>query len=88
MKQINLRPNIASNDLNTKIRQIRKFLEKQLIVKVTLDFKGRELTNVDKGFEVLQQVSTQVSDLGKVTLNDKVKGAQILMTIQPFKKTA
>ena len=86
LKQIQLRPNIAENDLNVKIKNIRKFLTKEEQVKVLLVFKGREIAHPELGRSVLQKIDLAISDLGRRSVNDKLKGPQIVMTIQPYKK--
>jgi len=64
-KEIRLRPKIEKHDLDFKIRHMRKFLEQGNKVKVTVMFKGRELSHMEFGFEVLDKVKEELDDIAK-----------------------
>ena len=66
LKEIKLRPTTEEHDLNVKIRNIKKFLEKKDRVKVTVFFKGREVVYMDRGVELLKRIANEVSELGTV----------------------
>jgi translation initiation factor IF-3 len=85
LKQIKLRCNIAENDLNTKIRQIQKFVEKQLQVKVIMEYKGREISYPHLGRNVLEKIAASLGKTASCTIQDKLKNHQLIMSIQPKK---
>ncbi len=66
LKEVKLRPNTDEHDFYVKLKQIRKFLEKKDRVKVTIFFKGREVVHIDRGFEMLNRIANEVSDIGHI----------------------
>lgn len=75
VKTVQFRPGIGDNDLETKVRKIKEFLEENHQVRLTMRFKGREITHQDIGLEVLNQVVAAVGEckvIGKPALANKV----------------
>ncbi len=66
LKEIKLRPNTEDHDLGFKIKNLRKFLEKKDRVKVTVFFRGREMSFIHVGVDLLNRVAEGVSDVGTV----------------------
>ncbi len=66
LKEVKLRPNTDEHDLNVKVKNIKKFLEKKDRVKVTIFFKGREIVHFDRGLEMLKRIAAEVAELGQV----------------------
>jgi translation initiation factor IF-3 len=66
LKEIKLRPNTEEHDLGFKIKNLVKFLEKKDRVKVTVFFRGREMTYIHTGVDLLNKVAEAVSDVGSV----------------------
>ncbi len=66
LKEVKLRPNTDEHDLNVKLKNIKKFLEKKDRVKVTVFFKGREVVHFDRGLEMLKRIAAEVAELGQV----------------------
>jgi len=66
VKEVKLRPHTDEHDLNFKIRNIMKFLEKKYRVKVIVFFRGREMAYMDMGHELLKRVAEAVEDKGSV----------------------
>jgi translation initiation factor IF-3 len=64
LKEIKLRPNTEEHDLGFKIKNLRKFLEKKDRVKVTVFFRGREMSFIHVGVDLLNRVAEAVSDIG------------------------
>lgn len=83
VKEIKLRPKTGEHDLNTKTGHIRKFLTKKDKVKVTVMFRGREITLSQKGKELLQEIAQKVEDLGTVEQYPKFEGRTMTMVIAP-----
>lgn len=80
-KEIKLRPNIDEHDYQVKLRAARRFLEDGDKVKVTLRFRGREMAHQNLGMEVLQRMKQDLIDLGKMELEPRLEGRQMMMVI-------
>lgn len=84
VKEIKVRPKTDDHDLNTKIKHIRRFLDEGDKVKVTVRFRGRELTYASQsGFEVLKHVMEAVADVSKIESPAKMEGKTMMMVIAP-----
>ena len=81
IKEVRLSPNIEENDLNTKINQARKFLEKGNRVKVTLRFRGRELAYVNQSKVILDQFAESLTDVSSVDKPAKFEGRAMSLTL-------
>lgn len=79
------RPNIAEHDLSTKINQIRRFLTKQLQVRIVVQMFGRENLYKDSAVNLLDRISKDTSDLGKMDPNRKLNGNAYFANIMPYK---
>lgn len=67
MKEVKFRPNIGSNDYETKLRQIQKFLLKEgEQVRVTVQFRGRENAHKDRGIDLLGQVTRAFKEKARI----------------------
>ena len=74
VKEIKFHSGVAENDLNTKLRQIRKFLEAGHKVKVTLQYRGRENAHKELGMEVVDQVVAELADAADVEQPPRIMG--------------
>ena len=83
IKEIKLRPVTEIHDYTFKIKNAQKFLSKGDKVKFTIKFKGRELQHSNLGDELMQKIKTDMEKLGKVELQPKFDGKQMIMIIQP-----
>lgn len=81
IKEIKLRPTIDDNDFNIKMRQARGFLEEGDKVKVTLRFRGREMSHQELGTALLNRVKQTLNDVCKVEYDAKFEGRQIVMIL-------
>ena len=79
IKEVRLSPNIDENDLNTKMNNARKFLEKGNKVKVTLRFRGREMAHVQQSKHILDDFAKQLADVATVEKAPKVEGRSMTM---------
>ena len=86
IKEIKLRPATEEADYQVKFRNIVKFLENGDKAKVTVRFRGREMTHPELGMQLLQRMITELVDLGVVEQNPKFEGRQIVMVLGPKKK--
>lgn len=83
LKEIKVRPNTDEHDLETKIRNIRKFLVKKDRVKITLMFKGRELTYKDSAIALLNRMAEEVKEEGTIYQEPKLEGRNMTILIVP-----
>ena len=84
LKEIKLRPVTEIHDYQFKIKNAQKFLAKGDKVKFTIKFKGRELQHTHLGNELMDKIKHDMESVGKVELQPKFDGKQIIMVIQPL----
>ncbi len=85
LKEIKLRPTIDPHDFGIKMKQAHKFLEEGDKVKVTLRFRGREMSHQNLGMELMQKVKLELQDVSKVESDARVDGRQAVMVLGPTK---
>lgn len=83
IKEIKMRPNIDEHDYQTKMKAINRFLEEGDKVKLTLRFRGRELSHGELGLKLLERVRDETAELAKVEQLPRLEGRQMLMVIAP-----
>ncbi len=83
IKEIKLRPKIDINDLNTKKRQIEKFLTCGYKVKITVMFRGREIVHKELGINMLNKLIEELKDKGTMELEPKLDGYNIITILSP-----
>ena len=81
VKEIKVRPKTGEHDLQTKLGHIRKFIEKRDKVKVTVIFRGREITLSKLGKDVLQRMAEEVEDIAVVEQYPKFEGRTMFMIL-------
>jgi len=81
IKEIRLRPQIDDHDLLTKLNQGRKFLLDGAKLKVTLMFRGREMSRVDLGKIVMEKVLEELSDVAEVEKDIPLEGRKMSMIL-------
>lgn len=81
MKEIRLHPNTDVHDFEFKARHARAFLEAGNKVKVTVVFKGREITYKEHGEEILKRVAEKVSDIAKIEQEAKLEGKHMAIIL-------
>ena len=84
LKEIKLRPVTEVHDYTFKIKNAKKFLAKGDKVKFTIRFKGRELQHSNLGNELMDKIKQDMQSIGKVELQPKFDGKQMIMVIQPL----
>ena len=85
-KEIKFRPTTEINDYNTKMKHINKFIEQGNKVKVTIRFRGREMTHLELGMKLLKRVMADLAGVAKVDNHPKMEGRQMGMMLSPDKK--
>lgn len=83
IKEIRIRPTIDDHDYDVKLRNIRRFLSDGDKVKVTVRFRGRQMTHTDAGQGLLRKMAEQTSDLGIVEREPRLEGTQMIMILAP-----
>ncbi len=83
VKEIKVRPKTGDHDLNTKLGHIKKFLTKKDKVKVTVVFRGREITLSQRGRELLDQIAVETEELAVVEQRPKFEGRTMVMMLAP-----
>lgn len=85
IKEIKLHPRIDPHDLRFKEKHAREFLEKGFKVKVTVQFKGRELSHIEFGQQLLTEMLNAVSDVGAMEMRPRLQSRRLSMMIGPLK---
>ncbi|HKX78407.1 MAG TPA: translation initiation factor IF-3 [Novosphingobium sp.] len=83
IKEVKMRPNIDTHDYDVKMRNVQRFIEDGDKVKVTLRFRGRELSHQQLGMDLLRRVQTDVEEIAKVEAYPRMEGRQMLMVLSP-----
>ena len=81
IKEIRLRPRIEDHDLMTKLNHGRKFLQDGAKLKVTLMFRGRELSRIDLGQIVMERVLEELADVAEVEKDIPLEGRRMSMIL-------
>ena len=84
LKEIKLRPVTEVHDYTFKIKNAQKFLSKGDKVKFTIRFKGRELQHSNLGNVLMDKIKQDMESMGKVELQPRFDGKQMIMIIQPL----
>jgi translation initiation factor IF-3 len=88
VKEIKFRPGTDDGDYNIKMRNIKRFLEEGDKCKITLRFRGREITHQELGLALLNRIRDELADLITVEQFPKLEGRQMIMMIAPGRKKA
>jgi translation initiation factor IF-3 len=83
IKEIKMRPNIDDHDYDVKMRNVHKFIDNGDKVKVTLRFRGRELSHQEHGMNLLKRVQDDVAETAKIEAYPRMEGRQMLMVLAP-----
>jgi translation initiation factor IF-3 len=83
IKEIKMRPNIDDHDYEVKMRNVNKFIGHGDKVKITLRFRGREMSHQQLGMALLQRVQDDMAETSKVEAFPRLEGRQMLMVLAP-----
>lgn len=86
IKEVQLSCRIDVGDFNTKMSRARKFLEDGNKVKVLVQFRGRQMTHLEIGTELLNRFAEGLSELGAIDKKPVLEGRRMIMFISPIKK--
>ncbi len=85
IREIKFRPKIAQNDYDTKKGHVRRFLTGRDRVKVTIMFRGREVTHPERGTALLERLAGELADVGVVEQTPLQDGRNMTMMLAPSK---
>ena len=86
IKEIKMRPNIDDHDYDVKMRAMNKFIDNGDKVKVTLRFRGREMSHQEFGMRQLERIKADLEEHGLVEQMPKMEGRQMIMVLAPKRK--
>ena len=86
VKEMKLRPKIEDHDFETKKKHIVRFLVHGDKVKVTIMFRGREMTHTELGLALLKRMAEDVADLATIESQPKLDGRNMIMVLAPIAK--
>jgi translation initiation factor IF-3 len=85
VREIKFRPKIAQNDYDTKKGHVRRFLNGRDRVKITIMFRGREVTHPERGMALLDKLATELSDVALIEQAPVQDGRNMTMMLAPSK---
>lgn len=83
IKEVKLRPNIEQHDFDVKLKNALRFIEEGNKVKVTIMFRGREMSHQELGRDVLRRVAEELKDLVAIERDAKLEGKNMIMILAP-----
>ena len=86
IKEVKFRPGTDEGDYQIKMRNLRRFLEEGDKGKVTLRYRGREITHQDIGMRLLERIRDELTDVSLVENMPKLEGRQMIMVLAPKRK--
>jgi translation initiation factor IF-3 len=88
LKEVKLRPKTEDHDYEFKVRNVKRFLEEGNKARITIMFRGREITHKEIGQQILDDVVKDVKDVGVVEQVPRMEGRQMFMILAPNAKVA
>ncbi len=85
IKEVQFRPKIGASDFEVKRQRVIRFLQDHDKVKVTMRFRGREVTHPEIGNEILARLRDSVADYGDVETPPRLEGRQMTMVLAPVR---
>lgn len=85
VKEVKLRPNIDHHDFLVKMKNARRFLEEGDKVKVTVMFRGREITHSNIALQLCERLAEEIKQYGSVERQPKLEGRNMIMILAPVK---
>lgn len=83
VKEVKLRPKTDEHDYQFKVRHVRRFLTDGNKAKVTIRFRGREMEHTERGRKILERITEEVEDLGKIEQFPKMEGRTMAIILAP-----
>ncbi|MEQ8152853.1 MAG: translation initiation factor IF-3 [Smithellaceae bacterium] len=85
VKEIRLRPKTEEHDVQVKVKHIKKFLEKQDKVKISILFRGREIAFTDIGRRIMNEIKSELVDDCIIDQEPRLEGRNMVMIVSPKK---
>jgi len=85
VKEVRVRPKIEEHDLQFKLRHIKKFLDQNNKVKITMMFRGREIVYTDLGRKIMDEIKNELVDACVIDKYPQLEGRNMIMIISPKK---
>lgn len=85
VKEVKIRSRTDEHDVGFKVGHIRRFLEKGHRVKVSVFFRGREITHLDLGHDMLNRVYEDIKDVAQIDVKARLDGRHLAMMVSPRK---
>lgn len=83
VKEVRLSPSIEENDIKTKLKAVQKFLDKGDKVKLSIRFRGREITHQELGRKILNRMADEVKEISDIERQPRLEGRQMIMILSP-----
>jgi len=83
LKEVRFSSTIEEHDFQTKLRNVRKFLEDQHKVKCTIRFRGREITHSEIALAVMERIAAQCEEIAVLERKPKIEGRSMIMILAP-----
>jgi translation initiation factor IF-3 len=87
VKEVQFRPKIGASDFEVKRKRVARFLQENDKVKVTMRFRGREVTHPEIGNEILNRLRDSVADYGEIETAPRLEGRQMTMVLAPVRSS-
>jgi translation initiation factor IF-3 len=85
LKEVKLRPKTDEHDLQFKIKHVRRFLEEGNKAKITVIFRGREITHTELGLSALEKFASELQDVCIIEVRPRIEGRNMFMIVAPKK---
>ena len=86
IKELRFRPFMGQGDFDSRMKKIREFIEDGDKVRPYVEFKGREITRKEFGFNMIQKIIDQTSEIASVEMPARLLGKKIFVQLMPAKK--
>ncbi len=83
LKEIRMNPNIEEHDYQVKVKQLKKFIEQHDKVRLRMTFRGREMTHMELGQNILNRVVQDAAEFGELEKPSVHEGKSIIMVFKP-----
>jgi translation initiation factor IF-3 len=85
LKEVKLRPKTDDHDLDFKVKHVKRFLEEGNKAKITMVFRGREITHTNLGLEILDKIAEELQEVAVIEVRPKMEGRSMYMIVAPKK---
>ena len=83
LKEIRIRPNTGDHDLLTKLNKAQKFIASGAKLKITVMFRGREMSRKEAGLALLQRVTSILEEIAEIDKESSLEGRRLSIILRP-----